>query len=181
MSESANSTPSNAGRIRSTSIAASPYAPSTCSHTPRSVVTDAIEAMSSTIPKFVVPPVATTANTASPCASSAAATASPCSRPPASGAAVTTSTSMTDAADAIDECASALQTTTHRSGSATSATRLRRRAASRAATSAERLPIVPPWTNTPPDPSGSPNSDASQCSTSFSAYTTPAPSSHEPP
>ena len=41
------------------------------------LATDAIEAMSSTIPKLVVPPVATTANTASPYSSSTSWTASP--------------------------------------------------------------------------------------------------------
>ena len=87
---------------------------------------------------------------------------------------------MTAAAEAMDECASALQTTTQRAGSATPAARLRRRATSRAATSAERLPIVPPWTKTPPAPSGRPNSSASQRSTSFSANTAPDPSSQEP-
>ena len=46
MTESACSTPAKVGRIRSTSIAARPYAPSMCSHTPRERVTSAIEAMS---------------------------------------------------------------------------------------------------------------------------------------
>jgi len=43
------------------------------------------------------------------------------------------------------------------------------------------LPIVPPCTNTPPAPAGSPNSPASHASTSFSAYTAPEPSIQEPP
>ena len=44
----------------------------------------------------------------------ASATASPRSRPLSSTDAGTTSTSITAAADAMDECASALQTTAHR-------------------------------------------------------------------
>ena len=60
-----------------------------------------------------------------------------------------TSMSMTAAADAIDECASLLHTTAHRAGSGRPISRLRRRAASRAVTSAERLPIVPPCMKTP--------------------------------
>ena len=54
-------------------------------------------------------------------------------------------------------------------------------AASRAATSADRLPIVPPWTNAPPASAGSPARSAIQRSAWFSAYTAPEPSSHEPP
>jgi hypothetical protein len=55
------------------------------------------------------------------------------------------------------------------------------RARSRAATSAERLPFVPPCTKQPPAPSGKPASDASHASASFSAWTAPEASSHEPP
>jgi hypothetical protein len=53
-------------------------------------------------------------------------------------------------------------------------------AASRAATRADRLPIVPPWTKAPPASSGSPARSANQRSAWFSAYTAPDPSSHEP-
>jgi hypothetical protein len=132
--------------------------------------------MSSTMPKLVDPAVATTAKTLSPCSSSAARTASPRSTPSSATGTATTSTSITRAADAIDECASALQTTRQRSGRMP-----RERAVSRAATRAERLPSVPPCTNAPPAPAGRPNSSASQRSTSFSACTAPAPSSHDPP
>ena len=50
----------------------------------------------------------------------------------------------------------------------------------RAATSALRLPAVPPLTNTPPAAAGSPARSAIQRSASFSANTAPAPSIHEP-
>ena len=60
---------------------------------------------------------------------------------------------MTLAAWAIEEWASALQATTQRAGAA--AVR-RSRAVWRAATSAERLPRVPPWTKTPPASAGKP-------------------------
>ena len=137
--------------------------------------------MSSTMPKFVEPAVATTAKTLSPCSSRAARTASPRRVPSSPTGTPTTSTSITRAAEAIDECASMLQTTRQRSGRDRPAASSRSRAASRAATRAERLPSVPPWTNTPPAPAGNPNSAASQRSTSFSACTAPAPSSHDPP
>ncbi len=137
--------------------------------------------MSSTMPKFVEPAVATTAKTLSPYSSSAARTAAPRSTPSSPTGTPTTSTSITRAAEAIEECASTLQTTRHASGRGFPASANRSRAASRAATRAERLPSVPPCTNTPPAPAGRPNSFASQRRTSFSACTAPAPSSHEPP
>ena len=50
----------------------------------------------------------------------------------------------------------------------------------RAASSAERLPAVPPLTNTPPAEAGRPARSAIQRNASFSANTAPAPSTHEP-
>ena len=44
----------------------------------------------------------------------------------------------------------------------------------RAATSADRLPTVPPWTKQPPAASGMPARSASQRRAWFSAYTVPA-------
>ena len=79
------------------------------------------------MPKFVEPAVATTANTAAPCSASAARTSSPRSTPSSAGRTGTTSTSITRAADAIEECASALQTIVHRAGA--SEPRLREREA----------------------------------------------------
>src|SRR4029450_1898555 len=54
-------------------------------------------------------------------------------------------------------------------------------AAWRAATSADRLPAVPPETKQPPDPAGMRASPASHPSTWFSAHTAPPPSSQLPP
>ena len=54
-------------------------------------------------------------------------------------------------------------------------------AAPRAPTMADRLPIVPPGTNTPPAPSPSPHRSASHRRASFSAWAAPEPSIHEPP
>ena len=50
----------------------------------------------------------------------------------------------------------------------------------RAATRADRLPIVPPATKQPPAVSGQRSSDASQAITWFSAWIAPAPTSHRP-
>ena len=55
------------------------------------------------------------------------------------------------------------------------------RAVCRAATSADRFPMVPPGTNAPPASGGRPARSAIQRSVSFSAWTAPAPSSHDPP
>ncbi len=120
MNESARSIPSNRGRADGAAIAARPYAPSMCSHRSRASVTSATPLMSSTMPKFVVPPVATTANTSMPlpsagadatCAASVFSSAAPVSRPFASTGTASTSMSITRAACAIDECASALHAT----------------------------------------------------------------------
>ena len=46
--------------------------------------------------------------------------------------------------------------------------------------SADKLPLVPPLTNTPPAVSGRPARPTNHCNAWFSAYTAPAPSSHEP-
>ncbi len=73
---------------------------------------------------------------------------------------------MTRAACAMEECASALHATTQRAGRR----RTRARGAvCRAATSAERLPRVPPWTNTPPASGGKPARSAIQRNAWFSA------------
>ena len=88
------------------------------------------------------------------------------------------SQSMTSQADLIEECVCEVPATFHRAGG--SPTRLIR-AVCRAATSAERLPTVPPGTKTPPAVSGSPTRPATQRSAAFSAWTEPAPSSHDPP
>ena len=133
------------------------------------------------MPKFVVPAVATTAKTASrgSCAASAAATAGPVRRPAASTGISSRSTSMTSAALTIDEWVCALHATTQRRGGAAGSRC--RRARWRAATSAERLPTEPPGTNTPPAPAGRPARPESQRRASFSAWTAPAPSIHDPP
>jgi hypothetical protein len=77
-----------------------------------------------------------------------------------------TSTSITTRnACLTDEWVSSVTQTAHRAG------REPRRcnADSRAATSADRLPIVPPCTNTPPASAGSPARSAIQRSAWFSA------------
>ena len=51
----------------------------------------------------------------------------------------------------------------------------------RAVTNADRFPIVPPCTNTPPAVFGIPARSEIHLSAWFSAKTAPAPSSHEPP
>ena len=60
-----------------------------------------------------------------------------------------TSTSITFAALTMDECASSLHAITQREAPGCFF-----RASARATTSAERFPIVPPCTKTPPDSSG---------------------------
>ena len=132
------------------------------------------------MPKFVVPAVATTANTRRPlCRCSASIslpTVSPCNLPCSSTAIFKTSTSITCAADAIDECACSLQAITQRVVSGKCL-----RACARATTNADRLPIVPPCTKTPPELCGKPAKSAIQRSAWFSAKTAPEPSCHEPP
>ena len=83
---------------------------------------------------------------------------------------------MMCAALAIDECASALQAIAQRD-----VLGYFLRAAARATTKAERFPLVPPWTKTPPADCGSPAKSAIQRSAWFSAKTAPAPSCQEPP
>ncbi len=85
---------------------------------------------------------------------------------------------MTSQAELTEEWVWEVPATFHRAGGAPS--RLSR-AVCRAATSADRLPTVPPGTKTPPAVSGSPARLATQRSAAFSACTAPAPSSHEPP
>jgi hypothetical protein len=134
-------------------------------------------ARSSTMPRLVLPAEATTAKTSSaPCRSSAAASPSPVRRWSGVGT-TSTSTSMTAAEDRTDECTLSATATRQRSG------RPPRRSAAawRAATSAERLPFVPPWTNTPPASGGRPARSASQRRAWFSAKTAPAPSYQLPP
>ena len=66
--ESARASPmKSSGR---TAAAGSPYAPSTCIHTPRSSQTSAIASSGSTAPVSVVPAVATTATGVTPAATS---------------------------------------------------------------------------------------------------------------
>src|SRR5699024_914641 len=178
MSESARSTPANRCLTCGASIAASPSAPSMWSQKSNSSFSAAIPAISSMVPKFVVPEVATTAITASPCSTRACRTPAGRRIPSSPVATGGTSTCMTSAAEATEEWASALHTITHRAGLDSPSCSF---FALRAATRAERLPMVPPWTKTPPAVSGRPNSPASQRSTSFSAWTTPAPSSQDPP
>ena len=175
MNESACSIPAKRSRALGAHSAARPYAPSTCSHSPRSRHTSATPARSSIRPTFVVPAVATTANTPSPpSASSAARSAAPVSRPPSAG----TSSAPASITRSIDA---------HRGVHLGAAGDARRRSApacrarARAACRAERFPFVPPWTKQPPAESGSPARPASQRSASFSACTAPDPSSHEPP
>ncbi len=102
--------------------------------------------------------------------------AGPVSRQCSSTGTPTSSASMTSQAEEIDECAPAVAAT--RLGRTPAAAV--RRAVCRAATRADRLPIVPPGVKTPPAPAGSPTRSAIQRSAWFSAYTAPEPSSQEP-
>ena len=132
------------------------------------------------IPKLVVPDVATTTNTrfdvVACSASMAAATALPINFPLAATGTFIISTSITFAALTIEEWASSLQAITHLVASGDFFF-----ASERATTNAERFPMVPPCTNTPPAASGIPAKSDSQRSAWFSAKTAPAPSCHEPP
>ena len=117
MNESARSIPSNSGRVDAASNAPPPYAPSTCSHSPREAQTSATPAISSTVPALVAPADATTANTPSPPSSrSAAASASPVSLPRGSCGTFKTSTSITRAAAATLECTVSQAAKRHRAG-----------------------------------------------------------------
>ena len=137
---------------------------------------------SSITPILVVPEVATTAHTRCwSCSLSAAKvrrTAAAVSRPVSSTAAVTKSASIAFAAKPIDECAPPEAMMIGRSRSAWP--RRCARHDHRAAMSADKLPLVPPLTNTPPAVSGRPARPTNHCNAWFSAYTAPAPSSHEP-
>ena len=108
-------------------------------------------ARSSSSPALVVPAVATAANTPS-APSSAARSASPCIRPASSAGTGSTSTSMKRAAARTEEWTSSLHATRQRSGAPPRSWR----ACSRAACSADRLPLVPPWTKQPPALRGQP-------------------------
>ena len=93
-----------------------------------------------------------------------------------------TSTSITTSSPCLtEECVSPVVSTDHRAGAGRPASARWCRAVSRAATRADRLPIVPPCTNTPPASAGRPTRSAIQRSAWFSAYTAPAPSSQVPP
>ena len=87
---------------------------------------------------------------------------------------------MTSQADLIEECAPCWTATRVARGPMDPDSVCRMRAAERAATRAERLPIVPPGTNTPPASGGSPARSAIQRRATFSAKTAPAPSSQDP-
>jgi len=89
-----------------------------------------------------------------------------------------TSTSSTEAAERIDECADAA----HAIAQPASGRPPRRvRAVARAACSAERFPDVPPETKVPPAVTGQPSRSRIQASASFSAKIAPAPASQIPP
>ena len=133
----------------------------------------AAPARSSSSPALVVPAVATAANTPSAPAS-AARSAAPCMRP--------CSSADGEHADVHDARGGA-----HRRVHLLAAGHSQRRREPgrpgcwRAACSADRLPLVPPWTKQPPAPRAGPARSASQRSASFSACTAPAPSSQVPP
>jgi len=104
------------------------------------------------------------------------ATASPINFPLAATGTFNTSTSITFAALTIEECASSLQAITQREAPGWFS-----RPCARATTSAERFPIVPPCTKTPPDSWGNCAKSEIQRRAWFSANTAPAPSCQEPP
>jgi CheY-like chemotaxis protein len=81
-------------------------------------------------------------------------------------------------ADRIEECAPWVQAIRQRW--LWSRPPRRTRAACRAATRAERLPIVPPETKQPPALSGQPSRSTSQARAAFSAKMAPAPASQSP-
>ena len=86
----------------------------------------------------------------SPAPSSTRGSAGPVSRPRSSPGTSTTSTSITSAAERIEECASAVQASAQPpSGAAAARGAPALRAVCRAATRAERLPVVPPLTKRP--------------------------------
>ena len=133
-------------------------------------------------PAFVVPLVATTANSRSRASASRPSTVARSAvaviRPSRSAGTTTTSASIARAAEAIDEWAPPDARSRPRVRSWTPPARSRH--CQRAAINALRLPAVPPLTNTPPAPAGIPTRSAIQRSASFSANTAPPPSSHEP-
>ena len=128
-----------------------------------------------------MPAVATTAKTSVPSgrAAMAARTSSPRSRRSSPVVASRTSTSMTRAAESIEECAPSEATTAHLTGRPEPSASRRRIASSRAAMRADRFPMVPPEAKQPPAPSGRPTRSATQRSAWFSAYTVPAASNQE--
>ena len=131
------------------------------------------------MPAFVEPALATTAKGPSGSVlSSADDSADPVSRPRSSCATVSRSTSITRAADATDEWTVSAHAICQRGGRAPPRAVV---AACRAATSADRLPAVPPETKQPPASAGMPARSAIHRSTWFSAHTAPPPSSQLPP
>jgi hypothetical protein len=143
----------------------------------RSAQTSATPARSSTVPAFVAPALATTANTLAASSGSRPSrrsrSARPVSRPRSSPRTSTTPTSITRAAVATDECTLSATAIFHPVAGRPPS---RAAAADRAATSADRFPAEPPLTNTPPAPGGNPARSAIQRSAWFSAQIAPAPS-----
>ncbi len=123
------------------------------------------------IPKLVVPLVATTAkNVSGPCSSSTSRRRSPVRRQFSSTWTPTISASMTWQAESIEECAACVAATRHGRAPAPArpSCRALARAVSRAATRADRFPMVPPGTKTPPAAEGRPARSAIQRSAWFS-------------
>ena len=92
----------------------------------------------------------------------------------------TSSASMTWAHVRTEACDDGPVTMTHRSGRPPVPRTARAAAAWRAATRADRLPMVPPDTKQPPADGGRPARSDSQRRAWFSAHTAPPPSSHDP-
>ena len=135
------------------------------------------------MPALVVPAEATTAKTLPSAPPSTRARAGPVSLLRSSPGTSRTRTPMTSAAERIEEWASAAQARLQPPSGSGGRPAERRRcwAVCRAATSAERFPVVPPLTNVPPAVAGQPSSVAIQPSTWFSAWMAPAPVSQWPP
>ena len=136
-------------------------------------------------PAFVVPHVATTANSRwrSSADEAVDGRAERVAGEPAAvvgGRRTTTSASIARAAWATDEWAPLDATSSPRRAVVDAAGPLRATASGRPS-ARSRLPAVPPLTNTPPAAAGSPARSAIQRSASFSANTAPPPSSHDPP
>ena len=138
--------------------------------------TSATPARSSTVPAFVAPALATTANTPSLPSSIERARERRAGEPApvVARARGTTSTSITRAA-VDDGGVHACRHAPMRQRAGRSPPR-RRRAACRAATSADRFPAEPPDTNTPPASAGKPARSATHRRAWFSAQMAPAPS-----